>query len=112
MNIMFVQPFEEYDVLFGIANPGDKNRKTLIITTRVPMTDKTWEGAEYGRIIFAGGVVPELKRLLEKNGRRRINNATKCDQYPKGVLYSGSSYDSIRYHLGLSDYVSNTSRVQ
>jgi len=101
--IMFVQPDPDFDVWFGVTQKG-KNRKVMIIKSRYIAGDDPWEASENGRIIFAGGVITELRRLLKRYGRYAINSRTKCDEYPDGVLYSGSGYDAMRFHLGLTTY--------
>lgn len=101
--IMFKQPVQALDVHIGIAGEG-RNEKVMIIKTRVIAGDDPWEKTTDGRIILAGTVKQPLLRLLNEVGRDKVNRLTKCDQYPRGVFSSGSAYDRLRYHLGMTEY--------
>jgi hypothetical protein len=101
---MFVQPDERFDVWFAVFNPGEQYKKVMVIAPRVARINDEWDMAEDSRILFAGGVVPELKRLLNLYGRVKLNRLTTCDAYPNGIFTSGYQYDAVRRYVGHTDY--------
>lgn len=101
MEIQFVQ-LPGYDIWFGAA-PTSKNNKVIIIKTGVITRDDAWIQVQPGRIILGGAVESELLRMFADGyGRGRINKLT-ADICPNGVFAAGSTYDRLKYHLGLID---------
>lgn len=58
----------------------------------------------HGRLILAGSVKPDLLRLLQEHGRDAINELTATEDTPRGMISSGTTYDRLRHHLGLTEF--------
>jgi hypothetical protein len=99
----FVKPAPHLDVWIGAFGQGRNDRVTIIKTGAI-MRDDEWEKISNGRIILAGSVKPDLMRLLQEHGRDAINELTATDDYPSGMISSGTTYDRLRHHLGLTEF--------
>jgi len=97
----FIKPDADFDVWIGGFGSG-RNDRITVIKTAVVTRDDPWEKVDHGRILLAGSVTPDLRRLLERHGREQINHATSTADYPNG-MFSGSAFDRLRQHLGLTE---------
>lgn len=97
MTTNFIRIDPRFDVWVAGFGAG-RNGRVTIIKTRVVTGDDPWEAVPRTRLILAGSVIPELRRLLDTIGRTRLNRRTTSPTYPHG-LFSGTTYDRLRRHL-------------
>ena len=99
----FVKIDPALDVWIGAFGQGRNDRVTIIRTGAITRDDP-WEKIASGRLILAGSVKADLMRLLQKYGRDTINELTATEEYPTGMIASGTTYDRLRHHLSLTQY--------